>query len=116
MSIIGICLVSFLSDWSSIAVMASFFIYLHRDNFKKQALDIVIWSAIYAAVYFIFLNKPYGLLQIFTFLSIPILSMYSGQRGNWKGMKWFFYIYYPAHLIIIGIIRISLHGDISLIF
>lgn len=49
MSIIGICLVSFLSDWSSIAVMASFFIYLHRDNFKKQALDIVIWSAIYAA-------------------------------------------------------------------
>ncbi|EFV01524.1 hypothetical protein HMP0721_0917 [Pseudoramibacter alactolyticus ATCC 23263] len=116
MSIIGICLVSFPSDWSSIAVMASFFIYLHRDNFKKQALDIVIWSAIYAAVYFIFLNKPYGLLQIFTFLSIPILSMYSGQRGNWKGMKWFFYIYYPAHLIIIGIIRISLHGDISLIF
>ena len=31
-------------------------------------------------------------------------------------MKWFFYIYYPAHLIVVGILRIVLHGDISLIF
>lgn len=31
-------------------------------------------------------------------------------------MKWFFYVYYPAHLVIIGIIRIALHGNISIIF
>lgn len=113
---VGICLISFPSDWSSIAVMAPFFIAFHRGSFKKQALDIVIWSAVYAAVYFIFLNKPYGLLQLFTFLSVPVLSKYNGKRGRWKGMKWFFYIYYPAHLVAVGIIRLVLHGDISAIF
>ena len=115
-SIIAVCLISFPSDWSSIAVMCPFFLYEHRGKFKLQARDIVLWTFIYAAVYFIFLDKLYGVLQMFTFLTIPILSQYNGKRGEWKGMKWLFYIYYPVHLIIIGLIRIALHGDISLIF
>ena len=115
-SIVAICIVSFPSDWSSIAVMAPFFIYVHRDNFKLQARSIVIWSAVYAAVYFAFIDKPYGILQLFTFISIPVLATYNGKRGNWKGMKWFFYIYYPAHLFAVGLIRLALHGDISIIF
>ena len=41
-----------------------------------------------------------------TLLSLPILKQYNGERGSWKGMKWFFYIYYPAHLFVIGIIRV----------
>ena len=31
-------------------------------------------------------------------------------------VKWSFYIYYPAHLVVIGLIRLALHGDVSLIF
>lgn len=31
-------------------------------------------------------------------------------------VTWVFYVYYPAHLVIIGIIRIALHGNISIIF
>lgn len=115
LAVAGICLIAFPSDWSSIAVMAPFYLYIHRGNFRKQARDIVLWSAVYAAVYFLFLNKPYGVLQMFTFLSIPLLRQYNGQRGKWRGMKWLFYIYYPAHLIVVGIIRLALHGDISLI-
>lgn len=114
--IIAICLISFPSDWSSIAVMCPFFLYAHRGNFKVQARDIVLWSFIYAAVYFLFLDKLYGILQMFTFLTIPILSRYNGERGKWKGMKWFFYFYYPVHLVIVGIVRLALNGDISIIF
>ncbi len=51
-----------------------------------------------------------GLLQMCTLLSLPILRLYNGERGRLKGMKWFFYIYYPAHLFIIGIIWIALGG------
>ena len=115
-SIIAICLISFPSDWSSIAVMCPFFLYAHRNNFRRQAFDIVLWTFIYAAVYFLFLDRLYGVLQMFTFLTIPVLSMYNGERGSWKGMKWLFYVYYPAHLVVIGLIRILLHGNISLIF
>ena len=114
--IIAICLISFPSDWSSIAVMCPFFLYAHRGKFKLQARDIIIWSFVYAAVFFLFLDKPYGILQMFTFLTIPILAQYNGERGTWKGMKWFFYVYYPLHLIVIGLVRIMLHGNIPIIF
>ena len=60
----------------------------------------------YAVVYFIFMDKAYGILQMCTLLSLPILKQYNGERGKWKGMKWFFYLYYPAHLFAIGIIRV----------
>ena len=114
--VIAVCVITFPADWSCIAVMCPFYLYAHRGNFRLQARDIVIWSFFYAAVYFLFLDRPYGVLQMFTFLTIPILAKYNGERGKWKGMKWFFYLYYPAHLIVVGLIRMALHGDISIIF
>ncbi|MBO5298938.1 MAG: hypothetical protein J6B51_02525, partial [Clostridia bacterium] len=40
---------------------------------------------------------------------IPVLLMYNGKRGKNqtanKIMKWSFYIYYPLHLFIIGLIQ-----------
>ena len=117
LAIIGICLITFPSDWSCIAVMCPTFMYLHRGNFKHQAVDIVLWTLVYALVYFLFLDKLYGVLQLFTFLTIPILAQYNGERGkNIPGTKWLFYIYYPAHLVVIGIIRIALNGNIPTIF
>lgn len=101
-----ICFFTFPADWSCIAAMCPVFIYIHRGNLKKQTLDIVMWTAVYAIVYFFAVDKAYGILQMFTVLSIPILSRYNGKRGKWKGMKWLFYIYYPAHLFIIGIMRV----------
>lgn len=107
--IILICFITFPSDWSCIAALCPVFLYLHRDNFKKQGITIIIWTFFYAIVYFFAIDKLYGVLQMFTALSIPILKMYNGKRGTLKGMKWLFYIYYPAHLFIIGILRILLN-------
>ncbi len=38
--------------------------------------------------------------QYFSLLTIPLLLLYSGKRGT-KKLKYFFYIFYPAHLLII---------------
>lgn len=114
--IVAACLITSPSDWSTIAMICPFFLYMHRGRFRLQAWDIIIWTAVYAAVYFLFLDRLYGVLQLFTFLTIPILANYNGERGTWRGMKWFFYIYYPAHLVVIGIIRLALHGNVSIIF
>lgn len=35
--------------------------------------------------------------------AIPLLLIYNSQRG--KPMKWFFYAYYPAHILILGMVR-----------
>ena len=39
-------------------------------------------------------------VQIFSLLSVPLLLLYSGKRGRFK-MKWFFYVFYPLHLVAI---------------
>ena len=116
LAIAAVCVVTFPSDWSCIAVMCPFFLYAHRGNFKRQAVDIVVWTFVYALVYFLFIDHVYGALQMFTFLSVPVLALYNGERGKWKGMKWFFYLYYPAHLLVVGLLRLALHGDVRLIF
>ena len=101
-----VCFITFPSDWSCIAAMCPAFLYSHRGDFKKQSMDIVIWTFLYAAVYFFAMDKVYGLMQFCTALSLPVLRLYNGKRGNCKNMKWLFYIYYPAHLLIVGIIRV----------
>lgn len=109
--LIVICVITFCSDWSCIAVMAIISIGQNRDNFKKQMAGMAFWVIFYAIVYFLFINKIYGIIQLFVVLTIPFLKNYNGKRGKWKGMKWFFYLYYPLHLIICSIIRVLLHGN-----
>jgi len=38
--------------------------------------------------------------QWWCLLAIPLLLLYNGQRGKWK-LKWFFYLFYPVHLVVI---------------
>ena len=102
---ISIC-AAFPADWSSPGALAILYMGRNRGHFKRQMILLILCIAMYSIGYFIFLNKVYGLLQMFIILAIPILSQYNGQRGNWKGMKWFFYFYYIAHLTILGLIRI----------
>lgn len=41
-----------------------------------------------------------GSWQWWSMLALPLLLLYSGRRGKYK-MKYFFYIFYPAHLLVI---------------
>ena len=82
---------------------------------KKYSVTLFILyiSLVYSLVYAIFINPVYGVLQMFVALTIPLLKMYGGERGNWNGMKWFFYAYYPLHLVVCGLIRIALYGNVG---
>jgi hypothetical protein len=97
---------AFPADWSSPAVFAVLCMGLNYGNFKKQMISLILCIAVYSTVYAIFVNVIYGIMQMLIVLAIPILYQYNGQRGKWKGMKWFFYIYYPLHLILLGLIRV----------
>jgi len=111
--ILVITVITFCSDWSCIAVLAIIQIGKNRGNFRKQMAGMMIWVVFYAIVYAVFINPVYGILQLFVALVIPLLKMYNGERGSWKGANYFFYVYYPLHLIVCGIIRIMLYGNIS---
>lgn len=104
-----ICIVSFPSDWSCIASLCVLAIGSNRDNFKKQMIWMTGFVAIYSIVYLFSFDLVYGVIQMGVVLSVPLLMMYNGKRGKNpkvnKIMKWFFYVYYPLHLFIIGIIK-----------
>lgn len=107
--------VSFCADWSCIAVLAIFAIWDNRGNFKRQMTFMMIWVAMYAVIFAIFINPTYGIIQLFVALTIPLLYSYNGEKGKCKSLKYIFYIFYPLHLIICGIIRIALHGNVSVL-
>lgn len=71
---------------------------------------MVFFVALYSFVYFLTLDKLYGILQMAVILAIPFIMMYNGQRGHNqkinKIMKWLFYIYYPLDLFIIGYLQL----------
>lgn len=107
---IVICLITFPSDWSCIATMAILAIGTNRGNFKKQMTHMMLWTVMYAIVYFFFIDKVYALIQLGTCLTIPFLRLYNGKHGSYKGMGKLFYAYYPLHLFVCGIIRVLLWG------
>lgn len=107
--VILICIITLPSDWSCIASLCIMAIGTNRGNFKKQMAWMIFYVALYSLVYFFAIDKVYGVLQMGVILSIPIIAMYNGSRGKNekinKFMKWFFYIFYPAHLFVIGLIN-----------
>lgn len=111
-----ICAITFPADWSCIAVMAVVCMYDHRSDLKKQTAWMMIWVAVYAVVSFFFVDRVYAPVQLCVIFVYPILKQYNGKKGSAGWMKWLFYIYYPAHLILVGLLRLALYGNILLLF
>lgn len=111
--ILLLSLVTFPADWSCIAALCILSIGANRGDGKKQLLWCAFYVCLYAAVYFVFLDRLYGLVQLCVFLSVPLLRLYNGTRGKSERlnrvMKPLYYLYYPLHLFVIGIARELLH-------
>ncbi len=58
-------------------------------------------------VAFMCIHANLGKIQLFSLLSVVLLMFYNGEPGNRK-LKYVFYIFYPAHLLIIEGISILL--------
>ena len=103
-----ICVASFPGDWSCVASLLVLCFGTYRGCLWKPAL----WMAFYVGIFgytFLPYEPLYATLQLSVLLSIPILMLYNGQRGSNPKinafMKWFFYIYYPLHLALLGVLK-----------
>jgi len=54
-------------------------------------------------VFIIIMYLPMPRMIIGASLSFGLIYLYNGKRG--PGIKWFFYVMYPLHLSILGIVR-----------
>ena len=105
-----ICVVSFCGDWSCTASVLVLSFGTNRGHLWKQTLWLVLYVGIFGYT-FMPNNLTYATLHLAVVLSIPILALYNGKRGPNPRfnafMKWFFYVYYPLHLFILGALRIN---------
>ena len=44
-----------------------------------------------------------GHRQMWSLMTVPLLALYNGKPGKYR-MKWFFYVFYPAHLGILQVL------------
>lgn len=107
--IFGICLISMIGDWNAFAVIYIYYFYVFRYDRKAQIKCFCVINAVLLiivntidALNGIWFNDMF---QAGVFLAVPLLMLYNGKRNKGKASKWFFYIFYPAHLMALGIIR-----------
>lgn len=112
-AIIGIGILSFIGDWMFFGIAFCLIFYIYRDNFKKQCIGIICVGVI--EIVLILLNSLVSggnlevalvrnLFQLSIILSLPVLSLYNGEKGGNKFSKWSFYIFYPLHLLILALL------------
>lgn len=85
-------------DYGFWGVMLPVCVYCARDRRLRLAATAVCLALV---------SNAYGWVQWFSLLSLPLLALYNGQRGKWK-MKYFFYLYYPTHLVILHFLQMVL--------
>ena len=82
------------TDYSGLGVALIFVMYILRD--KPFARDLLAGGVL--CLMFTLANSHW--IEALAILSFPLLHLYNGQRGRQN--KYFFYIFYPAHLMILA--------------
>lgn len=98
-------------DWAVIAPLWALAFWINRGDRKKQAVSFSVIAACLVAGDALLLPTKgfhwYGeLWQLGLFLFLPFLFLYNGQKGKGGAFsKWVFYVFYPLHLVILGMIK-----------
>ena len=71
---------------------------LHKTPFDRKFTNVACLG-----LGLLLLARDLGGWQIWSLAALPLLLLYSGQRGKWR-MKYFFYIFYPAHLALLQVL------------
>lgn len=104
-SIILLIIVSYFCDWGTFAPLWVLFFYIFKGRITAQVISYdIITIFVIVFKYILIKTLPWNSLLIYLglLLFIPFIYLYNGEKGNNnKFNKWFFYIFYPLHLLII---------------
>lgn len=107
--IICCCLLAVPADWDYVAVLWILCFGLFHGQRVKQFISFaVIGILLHCLPNFLDSGFP-ALVQLGIFLAIPLLCCYNGKRGSGgRAAKWGFYIFYPAHLLVLWLLKLAL--------
>ena len=110
--IIGLILLNVINfDYAMTGLILMMIFYLCRN---KPLLGALIYTLTYLPAINGYVEDPLALkigthaigFEIFALLALPFIYIHT--NSNLKISKWFFYIYYPAHLFIIFLVQVIL--------
>ena len=78
-------------DYGVLGVLLPIIIYFSKNKLQKL---------LFTAAIMCLLSYVYFSYQLYSLLALPLLLLYNGERGKYK-LKYLFYIFYPAHLVIV---------------
>ena len=96
------------SDHGAFGVVMVFLFFIGTDMKKKlMSAGILIFFVTVFAVIQLNAFDRYALMYLFYLLPLALIYFYNGKRGPHGFIpRWFFYIFYPLHLLIIALINI----------
>lgn len=109
--IMVICWLTDFCDWGMEAVVYTLAFELARGSRKNQLIAYGITASTFKLLPLIIMtvkNFSYffdNWYRLGVFIPIPLLFFYNGKKGGGKYTKWVFYIFYPAHLLLLGVIN-----------
>lgn len=80
------------TDYSFKGILLIALFYLLRENLWIKTVCGAIWNFLWN-----------GSIQGYGALAMIPIAMYNGERG--RSMKYFFYVFYPAHLAVLFLVR-----------
>ncbi len=107
-AVIGLCFLSVIGDWPVMDVLWPFLLFRYREDRERQwdvylavsvaafAMSAAGWQPAWAGAFSAGVFLPYLLLRY----------GYSGEPGSRSAFhKWFFYLFYPAHLLLLWVLK-----------
>lgn len=106
------CLLSLLGDWCIFAVLWALYSFLYRDNPRKKWTAFGIVAAVEVGLS-MGMNALGGVSPMRSFFQtgvvlVPLVMifLYNGKPGSRNAFhKWFFYVFYPLHILIIYFVK-----------
>lgn len=105
--IVLLCLLSGIGDWAIMDVLGCLFVHIYRDRprAKWTAFTLVFFIPCFFMALFVGFEDAWWQLGV---LLVPLVLnfCYNGKSGSKAGVhKWFFYLFYPLHLIVLSLLR-----------
>lgn len=111
LTILGLLFLALPGDWTFLAPLLCLLFHVYRDDLCRQRMGIGLLALFLmgASLLISGFDFPsllrYDLFHLGVLFSLPLLSLYNGERGGTKSSRWFFYVFYPLHLLILGVWR-----------